>query len=136
MNILKKIFPASFMPTFLKNGGWLALGIVVYWVSGFLVSFLTAPLFGPVQWIVGILNIIPFLGTLIVLLINAVLSVVAIAFPLYCTAGIVILILVFAKVIKLDAADEVVEVEAAEEAAEEAVAEAAEEAVAETADAE
>ena len=96
MNVLKKIFPVSFMPTFLKSGGYLALGILLHFAAGIVCAPICAILaFTIIGAIVG-----PLVG-------------------LYLTAGIVIMILVFAKVIKVDEA-EAVEAPAAEAPAAEA----------------
>lgn len=102
MDFFKKILPLSFK--FNKDLKTFIITLVIYVVGLALVN--------PILGILGILTL--GLGWLIALVCD-----------IYALAGIVFAILVFAKVIKLDAADEVVEVEAAEEAAEEAVAETA-----------
>lgn len=84
MNVLKKIFPVSFMPTFLKSGGSLALGILLHIAAGIV--------YGIVAAILAILVLPLALSPLV---------------GLYLAAGIVIMILVFAKVIKVDEAEAV-----------------------------
>ena len=80
MDILKKYFPISFK--FTGSVKDLIIGIVIYLVAGLIVSFL----FG----LVG--KILPFLGWL--------LGIIGGVFDLYCTVGIVLQVLVFAKVLK------------------------------------
>ena len=80
MDTLKKFFPISFKYTGSVKD--LIIGIVTYLVAGLSVSFLLG--------LVG--KILPFLGLI--------LGLVGGIFDLYCTVGIVLQVLVFAKVLK------------------------------------
>lgn len=80
MDTLKKFFPVSFKYTGSVKD--LIIGIVIYLVVGLVVSL--------VLGLVG--KILPFLGIL--------LGLVGGVVDLYCTVGIVIQVLVFAKVLK------------------------------------
>ena len=80
MDTLKKFFPISFKYTGSVKD--LIIGIVTYLVAGLIVSFLLG--------LVG--KILPFLGLI--------LGLVGGIFDLYCTVGIVLQVLVFAKVLK------------------------------------
>ena len=80
MDTLKKYFPISFKYTGSVKD--LIIGIVIYLVAGLIVSFLLG--------LVG--KILPFLGLI--------LGLVGGIFDLYCTVGIVLQVLVFAKVLK------------------------------------
>ena len=80
MDTLKKFFPISFKYT--DSVKDLIIGIVIYLVACLIVSFLLG--------LVG--KILPFLGL--------VLGLVGGIFDLYCTVGIVLQVLVFAKVLK------------------------------------
>ena len=85
MNFLKKFFPLSFkMAKDTKSFIW---GIVIYVVAPMIMGLVTA-----------IIGFIPFIGFLLA----AVLGFVGGLLGLYCLAGLVFLILVFAKVIKVD----------------------------------
>jgi len=80
MDILKKFFPISFkLADSVKN---LIIGIVIYLLAGLVVSIALS--------MVG--KILPFLG-LILGLVGGVID-------LYCTVGIVLEVLVFAKILK------------------------------------
>ena len=90
MDVLKKIFPVSFIPKFTKDVGGLILGILAHFGAGIVCGIISG-----VLALIGIgLIIAPLVG-------------------LYLTAGIVIMILVFAKVIKPEEAP-AVEAEATE----------------------
>ena len=93
MDTLKKIFPVSFMPKFTKDVSGLIIGILIYFGIG-----VAYPLVCGILAIVGIGFLLGLLGPIV---------------GLYNMAGIVILILVFAKVIK-DETAEVVETTAEE----------------------
>ena len=80
MDTLKKFFPISIKYTGSVKD--LIIGIVIYLVAGLIVSFLLG--------LVG--KILPFLGLI--------LGLVGGIFDLYCTVGIVLQVLVFAKVLK------------------------------------
>lgn len=80
MDTLKKFFPISFKYTGSVKD--LIIGIVIYLVAGLIVSFLLG--------LVG--KILPILGLI--------LGLVGGIFDLYCTVGIVLQVLVFAKVLK------------------------------------
>ncbi len=79
MDTLKQIFPLSFKYT--KDVANLIIGILIYIVVGIIGGIL-----------IGIVGLIPFIGFVVGLL-GGLLD-------LYCVAGIVIQILVFAKVLK------------------------------------
>ena len=79
MNVLKKIFPVSFLPTFTKSVGSLILGILLHIAAGIVCA--------PISAVLALTIIGGIVGPLV---------------GLYLTAGIVILILVFAKVIKVE----------------------------------
>ena len=79
MDALKKIFPLSFKYT--KDVANLIIGILIYLVVGFI---------GGVA--IGILAHLP--------IVNLVVGIVGGLLDLYCLAGIVIQVLVFAKVLK------------------------------------
>jgi len=79
MDALKKIFPLSFK--FAKDVANLIIGILIYVVIGAI-----APA------ILGILGFLPVIGWI--------LGIVSSLVGIYCLAGIIIQILVFAKVIK------------------------------------
>ena len=79
MDTLKKFFPLSFK--FAKDVANLIIGIIIYLVIG-----AVAPA------ILGILGFLPIIGWI--------LGIVSSLVGIYCLAGIVIQILVFAKVLK------------------------------------
>ncbi len=79
MDALKKIFPLSFQ--FAKDVANLIIGIIIYVVIGAI-----APV------ILGILGSVPVVGWI--------LGIVSSLVGIYCLAGIIIEILVFAKVLK------------------------------------
>ncbi len=86
METLKKIFPLSFKRT--DTAGSLIVGILLYLVVGIVA--------GVVIGIAGLLTGIPVVGFILALVLRLLGSIV----DLYVLAGIVIQILVFAKVIK------------------------------------
>lgn len=86
MDTLKKIFPLSWKYT--KDVANLIIGIIVYLVVGILA--------GVVIWVAGLLTVIPVLGFILALVLRILGAIV----DIYIVAGIVIQILVFAKVIK------------------------------------
>ncbi len=86
METLKKIFPLSFKRT--DTAGNLIVGILLYLVVGIVA--------GVVIGVAGLLTGIPVVGFILALVLRLVGSIV----DLYVLAGIVIQILVFAKVIK------------------------------------
>ena len=86
METLKKFFPLSFKRT--DTAGNLIVGILLYLVVGIVASVVIG--------VAGFLTGIPVVGTLLAI----VLRVVGALVDLYVLAGIVIQILVFAKVIK------------------------------------
>ena len=105
MNFLKNFFPLSFKMA--KSTASFIWGIVIY-VLAQIVAGTIAALF----------SLIPVIG----LLMSPITMILGSIVGLYCTAGIVILILAFAKVFKdTEVAVEVVAEEAAEEAVEEKV---------------
>jgi ABC-type phosphate/phosphonate transport system permease subunit len=79
MDMLKKFFPVSF--SFADTVVNLVVGILIYVVAGAIVGA-----------VMGIIGLIPIIGILA--------SIIGYVFGLYCTAGIVIELLVFFKVIK------------------------------------
>ena len=86
METLKKFFPLSFKRT--DTAGNLIVGILLYLVVGIVASVVIG--------VAGFLTGIPVVGALLAI----VLRVVGALVDLYVLAGIVIQILVFAKVIK------------------------------------
>ena len=86
MDSLKKIFPLSWK--FKDSGKDLAIGIIVYLVAGIIGGVLLA--------IAGIFTGIPVLGAILGILLRVVGAII----DVYVIAGIVIEILLFAKVIK------------------------------------
>ncbi len=79
MDILKKVFPISFK--FANDVANLIIGIIIYVVIGAI-----APV------VLGILGFLPVIGWI--------LGIVASLVGIYCLAGIIIEVLVFAKVLK------------------------------------
>ena len=93
MQTLKKFFPLSFK--FVKDGGNLAVGIIIYIGISIGVSVLMTIL----GFIGGfILGLIPAIGIVLAGLWGTVLGMVSTVASLYCLAGIVFQILVFTKV--------------------------------------
>ena len=86
MDSLKKIFPLSWK--FKDSGKDLAIGIIVYLVAGIIGGVLLA--------IAGLFTGIPVLGAILGILLRVVGAII----DVYVIAGIVIEILLFAKVIK------------------------------------
>ena len=86
METLKKIFPLSFKRT--DTAGNLIVGILLYLVVGIVAGVVIA--------VAGLLTGIPVLGALLAIVLRLIGGLV----DLYVLAGIVIQILVFAKVIK------------------------------------
>ena len=86
METLKKIFPLSFKRT--DTAGNLIVGILLYLVVGIVA--------GAVIAVAGLLTGIPVVGALLAIVLRLIGGLV----DLYVLAGIVIQILVFAKVIK------------------------------------
>lgn len=86
MDTLKKLFPISYK--YVDSGKNLAIGIIIYIVFAVVASVVIA--------IAGLLTAIPLLG----IVIAAVLRIVGALVDVYVVAGIVIQVLVFAKVIK------------------------------------
>ncbi len=82
MNVLKKIFPAAFMPTFQKSVGYLILGVLLHFAAGVV--------YGAVAGVLALLIIPAMLAPLV---------------GLYLTASAVIMVLVYTKVIKVDEAE-------------------------------
>ena len=95
MQNLKKFFPLSFK--FVKSGGNLAVGIIIYIAISVGVSILMSIVGGIIG---GILGLIPVLGLVLAFLAGAVLGLISTVVSIYCLAGIVFQILVFTKVIK------------------------------------
>lgn len=83
MDTLKKIFPVSFKYT--DTTANLIIGILIYIVG----AIIGGAVVGLVQWILSFIPVLVWL-----------LSVVGSCISLYCVAGIVIQVLVFAKVLK------------------------------------
>ncbi len=109
MQTLKKFFPLSFK--FVKDGGNLAVGIIIYVLAGLLVpGALTL-----VSMLIGALLGFLLLGVGVVLagIVGGILGLLGTVVSLYCLAGIVFQILVFTKVFKDP--DAPVEVDAVEE---------------------
>lgn len=86
MDALKKLFPISYK--YADSGKNLAVGIIIYVVFAIVASVAIA--------IAGLLTAIPLLGAVIAV----VLRIAGTLVDIYVVAGIVIQILVFAKVIK------------------------------------
>ncbi len=87
MDALKKLFPLSFKYT--KDAANLVIGILIYIVIGIIA--------GALIWLAGmIIGWIPVVGALV----GWVLRLVGSLIDVYVVAGIVIQVLVFAKVIK------------------------------------
>lgn len=86
METLKKYFPLSFKER--KTGGELAVGIIVYVV----IAIVAAIVIG----ISGLLTGIPVLGAIL----NVLFKIAGIVVDAYVTAGIVLQILYFCKVLK------------------------------------
>ena len=108
MDFLKKCFPVSFMPTFTKSGGWFAFGIILHIVGGMILDSLIALLIVVQAAILSPLSFITFgLTGILSIILDVVLGLTAFGVWLYSIAGLVILILVFAKVIKVDSVEEV-----------------------------
>lgn len=95
MQNLKKFFPLSFK--FVKDGGNLAVGIIIYIAISVGVSILMSIVGGIIG---GLLGLIPVIGLVLAFLVGAVLGLVSTVASIYCLAGIVFQILVFTKVIK------------------------------------
>lgn len=94
MQTLKKFFPLSFK--FVKDGGNLAVGIIIYVAIGILVPALLTGVMAVVNAVAAILPILLIITlplSILVGLLNTVIS-------LYCLAGIVFQILVYTKVFK------------------------------------
>lgn len=108
MRTLKKFFPLSF--NFAKDGNKLAIGLLIYVGAWLLGPFVAGLLVGIVMAILGLVTCGLTTG-----LAAPIGGLVGGLVGLYCIAGIVFLILVYAKVIKVDEAV----VEADEEAKEE-----------------
>lgn len=116
MKTLKKFFPLSFK--FVKDGGNLAVGIIIYVLAGLLIpGALTL-----VSMLIGALLGLLLMGVGVVLagIVGGILGLLGTVVSLYCLAGIVFQILVFVKVIKDPDAEPVEAAEATEAPAEEA----------------
>ena len=111
MNTLKKIFPLAFKSEFTATTKAFIIAIIIHAAAMLVVS--------------GIAGLLGFL-----LLFTWPIELVLVVANMYVLANLVFMILVFAKVFKVEATEEAVEAEAVEEAP------VAEEAVAESADAE
>ena len=104
MQTLKKFFPLSFK--FVKDGGSLAIGIIIYAAVGLIVPAILTVISVVLSWLFSWTIVLPFIIGPIIGLMNT-------AIGLYCLAGIVFQILVFTKVFKDP--DAPVEVDAVEE---------------------
>ena len=91
MEFLKKFFPLSFK--YRNSGKELATGIIIQAVVGVVVGFVAG-------LIMGIIGALPAVPQVVVVLTNTLLGAISSIVGLYTTAGIVIEVLVFLKVIK------------------------------------
>ena len=91
MNFLKKFFPLSFQ--YRNSGKELTKGIIIYAVANLIIGIVLGA-------IIGITAAIPAVPELIKTLTSTVLGSITSLVSIYTTAGIVIEILVFVKVIK------------------------------------
>ena len=106
MKTLKKFFPISFK--FVKDGGNLAVGIIIYVLVGLAIPGILTVLSLLLNLIASILPIL----LIITVPLGFVVGIINTVIGLYCLAGIIIEILVFTKTIKDP--DAPIEVEAVE----------------------
>ena len=107
MQTLKKFFPLSFK--FVKDGGNLAIGIIIYVAIGIIVPVVLGAIMAVAN---GIAALLPIL-LIITLPLSIIVGVIDGVISLYCLAGIVFLILVYTKV--FTDPDAPIEVQATEE---------------------
>lgn len=109
MQTLKKFFPLSFK--FVKDGGNLAVGIIIYVLVGTVAPTLAAIISGVLAFVISLITF--GLGSILAVPLGLLIGAVGGLISMYCLAGIVFQILVFTKV--FTDPDAPIEVQATEE---------------------